>query len=199
METNDKVREITWIKSALQGLAFWVGYKKELYPHYHLTEGAIVGELTSLIHSKLDKDEKLMCERMYSTILDKLDESSNDMRRLDLAIVYKNEDSLKYAIEVKRGDSSNKLIDEDFNRLYEIKQSNPEVGCYLILVCESKKHKRFINENGTAITHLHTKEPENSYKLNVRRVCKATSTFKIRTTTAHYVCLIEVSLKENEG
>lgn len=55
-----------WIDPLLQGLTYWIGYKKQLYPHHPLSEGAIVGESQNLIYSRLEKAQKLHCEYPYT-------------------------------------------------------------------------------------------------------------------------------------
>lgn len=38
-----------WTDSLLQRLAYWIGYKKQYYRFYPLSEDAIVGETLSLL------------------------------------------------------------------------------------------------------------------------------------------------------
>lgn len=58
----------SWIITSLQGLAFWIGYKRALYRDYPLSEGALVTELRSLIHANLP-DELFENARLATSIL----------------------------------------------------------------------------------------------------------------------------------
>ena len=57
-----------WVNPLLQGTSFWMGYKTQLYRHYPLTEGAIVGEAVALLKGNLDSNFRLECERMYKEL-----------------------------------------------------------------------------------------------------------------------------------
>jgi len=170
-----------WSERLLQGLAFWVGYKSELY-HYPLTEGAIVGEAAALLNGQLDREYKLMCERMYKRMNCYLLGNG----RADLVI--EKEDQIDSVIEVKRGKESDERIRKDFRRLATYHTSNPKVRCYLLLASQRKRPKEFVTLRGNACT----KEiQESNYIASVRRVCKASPSFKM-AKGAHYACLIEV-------
>ena len=72
----------SWVDSVLQGITFWLGYKRQYYRGYHLTEGAIVGELTQLLYSNIENNKKVICEKMYKEIIEEWD----GLHRLDLLI-----------------------------------------------------------------------------------------------------------------
>ena len=52
-----------WIDPVLQGLAYWIGYKKELYRHHLLNEGGIIVEITLLINEFKSDGEIVKCEQ----------------------------------------------------------------------------------------------------------------------------------------
>lgn len=54
-----------WSDKVLRGLAYWIGYKKQLYDFYPIREGELVGEALSLLSSKLDNDFRLNAEVKY--------------------------------------------------------------------------------------------------------------------------------------
>ena len=176
-----------WTENLLQGSAFWMGYKTQLYRHYPLTEGAIVGEAVSLISGTLKEGHKLECEVMYKN----LNVSTNSQKRADLVI--KNNDSIEAVIEVKRAKSSNKKVEEDFKRLAKFHESNPSSRCFLLLVSQKFKPTNYINEKGEAVL---TVVNGDNYIAKVRRACKAATSFKSKEN-AHYSCLIEVVSKKN--
>lgn len=177
-----------WAEPLLQGITFWVGYKKQLYPHYPLTEGAIVSEATNLIHSNLADDEILVCEKMYKDIAI----NGVGQTRADLVFLNKTSKAVKYIIEVKRSSASNTLINKDISRLGTAKQSINNARCFLLVVSQSSLPEIFVNEEtGKAKT---TELPDDNFKpakAFVRRVCKATGSFD-KKNKAHFACLIEV-------
>lgn len=177
-----------WTERLLQGLAFWVGYKSELY-HYPLTEGAIVGEAAAILNGRLDREYKLKCELMYKD----LDRMSGDLygslfnqQRADLVI--ENDNLIDTVIEVKRSKASNVKIKDDFKRLAKYHSSNPIARCFMLLVSQRHRPKNYINDNGNAFR----KEIKgDGYRAKVRRSCKASSNFR-NGNSAQYACLIEV-------
>lgn len=60
-----------WLTTSLQGLAFWISYKRALYRDYPLSEGALVTELRTLIHANLSDEHFLKCEVAYSKLVTK--------------------------------------------------------------------------------------------------------------------------------
>ena len=61
-------RYSSWIDPVLQDLTYWIGYKKELYRHHLLNEGAIVVEIASLINANKLDGEIVKCEQYYDQI-----------------------------------------------------------------------------------------------------------------------------------
>lgn len=180
-----------WVNPSLQALAFWIAYKKQLYQHHPIKEGAIVLELLGLISSNIDNKVYTHSEVQYRS------NNKNNLADIVLAdsplrknLSYKEILSI---IEVKR-DKSKTKINPDIERLGKYKIENPQVRCFLIVVSESKRPNRFVGNNGEALGIIEKSE-WNDYKVNVRRVCKATSSFRDNNVEkAHYVCLIEIQL-----
>jgi len=187
-----------WVDPSLQGLAFWLGYKTNLYPHYPLTEGAIVGELASLISAHLDSGMKLECEAMYKDL------HSKNMGNLRADLIIRQNSSDPHVIEVKRYTASDKLIQKDIKRLGELKESFPCTRCFLIITSQSEKPAKYLTEKTNAVrsnvwkekTFKSTSEIPKNLCAKVRRVCKASSSFNLKTSSAaHYAIIIEVTLK----
>ena len=170
-----------WTERLLQGSAFWVGYKSQLY-HYPLTEGAIVGEAAALLNSKLDSDYTLECEVMYKDL------GLKDVGQTRADLVIKNVGEIDSVIEVKRAKAPNKKVTKDFERLAKFHKANPSSRCYLLLVSQKLRPSNYITEEGKAILE---EIKGNGYKAKVRRACKAAASFKSKNS-AHYSCLIEV-------
>jgi hypothetical protein len=176
-----------WTEPLLQGLAYWIGYKKQLYPHSPLSEGAIIGESTNLIYSHLENGQKLHCEYSYSKILDFDTED-----RADLVIT--ENDELSVVIEVKRLEAGRTRIIRDFEKLFGIRYPDKKVRCFVLLVCQQKLPKEFVNNKGVAKTGVLTFESlSGNIDVKVLRTCKSTFSFKENAISkANYVCLIEV-------
>ncbi|WP_157473395.1 hypothetical protein [Eudoraea adriatica] len=175
-----------WTENLLQGTSFWMGYKTQLFRHYPLTEGAIVGEAVSLIKGSLKDNFTLDCELKYKN----LNVPKLGKKRADLVI--KNNGIIDSVIEVKRAKSSNKEVTKDFIRLAQCHKENPSVRCFLLLVSQKFRPSKYVMEDGKAILNEIIDE---KYIAKVRRACKAASSFESKKS-AHYSCLIEVKYHE---
>jgi hypothetical protein len=109
-----------WAKTALQGLAFWIGYKRALYREYPLSEGALISELRSLIQANLPDDLFLKCEITYN----KLARSIAGRTRADIVVANKIEKQKgrfvygpTFVMEFKRALAPTREINKDFHRL----------------------------------------------------------------------------------
>jgi len=174
-----------WANPLLQGLSYWLGYKKQLFKHYPLSEGAIIGEAVHLIYANISEKDQLYCEVMYKTLNKKLQVSMGNQRA---DVVIKNKTDTNCIIEVKRIQATERLIEDDFLKLSRAKSEMPNTRCFLLLVAQGRRPSNYVNEDGVAIRgFIHG----GNYKLKVRRVCKASDTFK-KIDNANYACLIEV-------
>jgi hypothetical protein len=175
-----------WINPVLQGVAHWIGYKKQFYSGHLINEGAIVSEATGIMSAYMDSNQKMDCEKQYSEISSKI----NGGERAD--IVRCTDGKIDFVVEVKRFEAGRKLIELDLFKLSKIKQNNKEIRCCLLLVSQTKAPFPFINDNGVAdrlrFTLIGTK-----HKAKVIRVCKSVSSFRENAyLKADYACLIEV-------
>lgn len=174
-----------WAEKVLQGISFWMGYKTQLFYNYPLTEGAIVGEVISLINGNLTDGFSLNCEVMYK----KLNTQIDSQERADLVIYFK--DKLHTIIEVKRAKASNQKISDDLLRLARCHKVNPSVRCFLVIVSQKFRPSSYVNDTGKAVT----KEINgDGFVAKVRRATKAAASFE-KKNTAFYSCIIEVKSK----
>lgn len=182
-----------WAVPLLQGLAFWLGYKRQYCGNYVLTEGAVIGEAVSLFLSILKKDDKLEYEKMYKEMI----ESDSTNIRADIVIT--NNNNVKYIIEFKRFFRTRinskvkkyenyKRIEEDFEKLINVKNSNNKIRCFLILGSQGLRPNKIVTENGNAKKYQFS---DKTYVTHTLRVCKASKSFRVKNN-AHYACLIEV-------
>ena len=194
---------LPFLEDALQGLAFWVGYRRAYYRDYPLPEAALVAETCNLIQSKLDKNQQILRpEVLYRRMVDiKQSVHLSTLCRADLAVLdahgpdpYKSDvrDAVQFVFEVKRGNAPKAQIDQDLKRLVSFKQQcRPEARAFLIVASEASLPKRFVDpEKGRSKLHAHP-VPETTGVYHVRRTVKAASSFDNKMT-AHFVCICEV-------
>lgn len=199
-----------WTDNVLQGLAYWIGYKKQYYRFYPLSEGAIVGEALSLLASNVDmKSMRLDAEIMYKEICD-----WNNNGRADIVISHKILDKdapkekkngfnykkqVESIIEVKRYGANSQLIESDFERMADcLKKSEiHDLRCFMLLVSQDGIPKKYVTENGKANRKKYIITNRDNYFVQTRRVCKAVAQFdhkdKKASDSAYYACLIEVT------
>ena len=156
-----------YIVNAMQGLAYWIGYKKCLYNHYSLSELAIVSEFSSLLQSGANENEIVLCERQYCNFFtEKNIPKDVNKQRIDLTVVelknIKEESPIildndnkqkigflrkkaKIVFEVKLQSSRKDLIDKDIEWLKKIKKENKSIVTYLLLVSENEIPKEFVD------------------------------------------------------
>ena len=206
---------------ALQGLAFWIGYKRQLYHFYDIREGEIVGELFTLLQAHLYDTQRLNGEVMYKDIVKgwKQKDKTDGQQRVDIIISSKQDhekfsymDDAECIIEVKRNQASTSKIKEDFQRIARCLSltKNRNLKGYVILVSHTGRPNAFVDSKGKA------KRDNKSdmsiagmpdYLWHVKKVFKAVDKFyaykkedgkKVKTGAydkAYYVCLIEIKKK----
>ena len=194
-----------WVELAMQGVSFWIGYRRSLFRGYTQPEAALVAEMMTLIQANLPKDHSLLAEPMYKDLVAKGNEEEFGLKRADF-VVYQGKkirntekenlsDRVRYVFEVKRGSSTK--IEEDLHKLYKFREvvsrSSTLANSYLIILTERRTLKEFINiKDGVGITK-YQKIPECSGRYKVRRVVKAASSFKdVVKRKANYGILIQV-------
>lgn len=137
-------------KQALQGLAFWIGYKNELYNNHNLFEGAISNELISLLKAHLSKEYAISQEEFYRNLTKKKSKKfTND--RVDICIYKKDNKSIEKLdsiMEFKRYSPSDSNLIADLEYLSEFKRLNPYVRCFLVITSQSGFPKKLLNDNG---------------------------------------------------
>ena len=195
-----------WAPRSLQALAYWIGWSHERYPHWPLSEGAMVAEAQALIASFAPCEMAVMAEVQVSELLN---EKNVDVRsgRVDLVIA-KRENGRRPArsqllntaselIEVKRAQTPWSEIERDLVRLARLlHHSLVARRAFLILGCEAGKvpSPRFVKE-GLAIR----KQGEFSGGTFRTRRVWAVSPSRGRTRTAHIVTVVEVFTQPSQN
>jgi hypothetical protein len=143
-----------------------------------LAEAAIVAELCNLIFTHLQDDQSLQCEVQYSSLVEpgKLPTDLAQRARVDLVIWKEDPEGTEvpqFLIEVKRASAPKSEIDRDLQRLASISTVLPKCRKILIIVAESERPKRFVNDEGQGITGKHSVPSDSNYIYRVRRTAKA--------------------------
>lgn len=183
------------IEEVLQGLVYWIGYKQQLYRHYPIREGEIVGELLALLSAIFDSNYKIEAEVMYKSLSKGWGKTTEraDIVITDIATAE------KYVFEVKRKEAPLADVLGDLYRLAKLKDKDNTIQCFLIHVSPNERYSEFVDQDGKAVRskkilvhHRYTQ---------VRMVKKALNQFysfvdgkKVDSAVekAHYSCLVEV-------
>jgi hypothetical protein len=206
--SSSKLKKLpVWAEAALQGVCYWMGHRRSLYPDYPLAEGALVAELCNLINANLHGSGKLTCEAQYSKMLPGLltprkvegqDEIRWQKARADLVVSegsFDNADGRPdFVIEVKRYSAGKREIDADLRRLARIRHEFPKARAFLFVISEGKRPARFVNERGNSLKGKH-RIPNSEDHFRVRRTLKAAHAFT-RREQAQYACLLEVYIRK---
>ena len=190
-----------WITTALQGLTFWIGYKRALYRDYPLSEGALVTELRSLMHANLPDELFLKCEVGYSRLVKVTPRPAviAGRTRADLVVATKNESpktagkivySPQFLFEFKRAGAPVREIDKDLKRLAAFQQCRPSARAFLVVLSETGRNDRFVTEKGKTRVGKHKVEGANAM-YHIRRTVKAASAFTNRDS-GNYATVVEV-------
>ena len=195
-----------WLTTALQGLTFWIGYKRSLYRDYPLSEGALVTELRSLLHANLPDHLFLKCEVGYSKLVKGVarPEPIAGSKRADFVVasrvdleqgskgktIYKPD----FVFELKRSEATENLINKDLKRLAAFQTTRRGARAFLIVLSETSRHDRFVTEAGKTRVGTH-RVPEFAGTYSIRRTVKAASAYT-NTDTGNYATMVEVFASE---
>jgi len=186
-----------WARRVLQGVTYWIGHRRCLYSNYPLAEGALVAEICNLIHANLADDLVLLCEVQYTDLLpgDVRPSVLTQRARADLVVAAHSDDDEtepdpKFIIEVKRASAPRAQIDADLRRLAAVRKEHATIRCFMFLIAEAKRPKRFVTKEGASRHGRHEIPESNSY-YRVRRTWKAAHAFS-HVERAQYACLLEV-------
>jgi hypothetical protein len=188
----------SWTVGSLQALAYWIGWSHERYPHWPLSEGAMVAEAQALIAARLPDSLVALAETPTKYLVS---EDAVDLRsgRVDLLLARRiggrrpERSELRLAasdlIEVKRGQAPWAEIEKDLVRLACLVKSLPQsCRAFLVVGCEAGHvPSKFVND-GVAIRIL-GRVSGGIYR--TRRVWAA-SPARSRTSSVHLVVLVEV-------
>lgn len=195
-----------WTTTALQGLAFWIGYKRALYSEYPLSEGALVTELRSLIYANLAENQVLACEVTYAKLVGKSKDRPTIIGgsvRADMVVgrlepsrtdASKTVRKAEVVMEFKRARAPAAQITKDMQRLAAVVQMKPTIRAFLLVLSEADRNDRFVTSDGASIKGEH-KILESSGRFRVRRTLKAAPAYNNKDS-ANYASIVEVYANE---
>ena len=190
-----------WVTTALQGLTFWIGYKRALYRDYPLSEGALVTELRALMHANLPDELFLKCEVGYSHLVKTTPRPAaiSGRTRADLVVATKIESpkntgkivySPQFVFEFKRAGAPVREIDKDLKRLAAFQECRPTARAFLVVLSEAGRNDRFVTEQGKTRVGKHKVDGANAM-YHIRRTVKAASAYTNRDS-GNYATVVEV-------
>lgn len=204
MKINDDLP--SWTLNTLQGLAYWIKWRKCYFARYPLGEAAITAEACGLIYSKLAPNESLCCEVLYKNLGKG---AISDTTRADLVIARKSDgersvdpkedisDKANCVFEFKRwvDNSSRQNVLDDIKKLHRLRgaNSNPELRLFSVVVSQGCRPKPFVNREGTARRRLRDADLVDAIDYKVKAAKKATESFRPRAIeSASYAVLLEL-------
>ena len=160
----------------LQGLAYWLAYKREIQ-EYHVIESDAVAEAYHILSTKLKNGFKVRREVPFREICSSI---SDSQQRADIAIMDTNKNYI-CAIEFKLSGSANGGYIKDIQKLSIIKSRLSRIDCYSIILyrdsCDLTDSQDLITKKGYAKRKIDPVFVNSSLsqKIVVRRICKAIS------------------------
>ena len=171
------------IERTLQGLAYWIAYKKELIG-LDLIEADIVSEAAHLLFSRLS-NYYIRREIDYSTL-----NSSLHRQYADLGIFSRKDNKCVCFIEFKLGNNTNGGYKKDVQKLKRVKELEPNIICLVVVAYEKsrtlKVPEMLVTPEGKAKRGI-IKDCGDA-QVKVRRVCNALAS-KSASEMKKVICL----------
>jgi hypothetical protein len=84
------------------------------------------------------------------------------------------------------------MIESDVLKLVEIKERNPEIRCFMLIVSQEKMPRKYVTDKGVS-DKISYPIIETNYASIAVRVCKSSSSFRDESPKkSNYACLVEV-------
>ena len=165
----------------LQGLAHWMSYRCEI-SNIQVIESDVVLVATDILRALLPKEYQVERE-----VTNKSLNLIEGKQRIDLGI--KHNGNIKYLIEFKLADATNKGIKGDIVKLQQIKDKDPNICCLIIILfrnsIDAHSPKEFLGKEGQA-TRKVIKLAKSAVR--VRRVCNSFTSRK-NNNSKKTICL----------
>ena len=158
----------TQIEPMLQGVAYWIAYKKEL-SNLNLIEADIVSEAAHFLSARLF-DYYGKREVDYSSLNCKLSK-----QYADLGIFSHKDNKCTCIIEFKLGDNTSGGYKQDLQKVKKFKSLEKDITCLVVIAyrnsCSIKRPHEFVTPNGKAKRGII--KDKTGVPVKVHRVCNA--------------------------
>lgn len=175
----------------LQGLAFWVAYKKQYFKNYHFSEGALTSELYTLINAFKPDHFQIIAECHYSRMFPYIKNDELGRKKSVDILLYKkpitekkNTNNKKksqekkkskdfkipkeanlFLLEVKKMESKQSEIVKDFEKIHDYLKTNSKARGFIILLNQEHRKKSFeINFEKNKVYRIIDKEGKKNGK-----------------------------------
>lgn len=139
------------IEKMLQGLSFWMGYKKECYAGHSIMEQVAVDAAVGILNAHLDHTKyKIVCEYPYQSIPGVV--ASNN-QRVDLVILDKVANTCVCAMEFKMSTNTNGGVKGDIKKMSSI----PSTVSRLVILLSPKEKDSVVTPFITPNNHARRK------------------------------------------
>ncbi len=165
----------SYLESACQALAFWLGYQEARFSRHPIREIAVVTELLALLDANLASNlYRVHCETPYRILVPTSSQDGNmGMKRSDITISIGNH--IHLAIEVKKiegriSQTPSAAWIKDLSKLCELKKLRKDLAIRLLLVSNHTLPNEWITPTGRAARQIFE---ANGVKYRLRRILKA--------------------------
>ena len=135
------------IEKMLQGLSYWMGYKKECYAGHSIMEHVAVDAAMGILNAHIDHSfYRVHCEYLYKYIPGTANPGD---QRADLVIIEKKTNTCICAIEFKMSTNTNGGIISDINKISSI----PSTVSRLVVLLSPKEKASVVSPFITANNH----------------------------------------------
>lgn len=214
-----------YLVKALQGVAYWMGYRSSLFSSYHLSESALVTETCNLIYANLDNQKCLIPEVKYKYIVPPNASFASVAGlkpdwRADLVVGAKRNGKAlprgtsifpecEHVFEVKKANSA--YISDDLVRLarfMELHQGTVPRRGFLLIFSENKVPTKFVSKETAHGLRGKTNISGTNCFYRIRKVLKAFDGIpkglgqkdrKAAFRRGHYAIILEVFLSTSRS
>lgn len=153
----------------LQGLVFWVAYKKQYFKSYHFSEGALTSELYTLISAFKPDHFQIIAECHYSRMFPYIKNDALGRKKSVDILLYKKPNAKEkvtnnkkksqkekkskdfeipkeadlFLLEVKKMESKQSEIIKDFEKIHDYLKTNSKARGFIILLNQDHREKSF--------------------------------------------------------
>ena len=135
------------IEKMLQGLSYWMGYKKECYAGHSIMEHVAVDAAVGILNAHIDHSiYKIVCEYTYKSIPGVVSPSN---KRADIAILDKRTNTCICVMEFKMSTNTNGCVKDDINKISNI----PSTVSRLVILLSPKEKDSVVSPFITINNH----------------------------------------------